>query len=271
MSKETRPDYTYKWGSTGTVSTPTNGKIQQGWVVEKPTFAYWNFIENRQDQALAYIMQQGIPEWSNAIEYQNGSSWVQYGGVLYYAIQTGTNHQPDTSPTYWTEFTGSGGIDLSASPIALLEPTRYLAVKPTTANEVGIFTVIPNDTSASSSLICANDRLDYTNYSQIFMGIDAGGASLQTQGHGSVAAKNLTISANSHTSFYAKTDGTNGINTSSPTCKLDIDSDKIRLRTAKTPSSASDTGNAGDICWDSNYVYICVATNTWKRSAIATW
>jgi len=39
----------------------------------------------------------------------------------------------------------------------------------------------------------------------------------------------------------------------------------------RTPSSASDTGTAGTICYDSNYIYICVATNTWKRVAITTW
>lgn len=38
-----------------------------------------------------------------------------------------------------------------------------------------------------------------------------------------------------------------------------------------TPSSASDTGVAGTIAWDSSFVYVCVATNTWKRVAIATW
>jgi len=38
-----------------------------------------------------------------------------------------------------------------------------------------------------------------------------------------------------------------------------------------TPSSASDTGATGTICWDANYIYVCTATNTWKRSAIATW
>lgn len=65
--------------------------------------------------------------------------------------------------------------------------------------------------------------------------------------------------------------GNVGIGTSSPTAKLDVNSNVVRVRTAKTPASATDTGNAGDICWDSNYVYVCVATNTWKRSAIATW
>jgi hypothetical protein len=44
------------------------------------------------------------------------------------------------------------------------------------------------------------------------------------------------------------------------------------LRTSSTPpSSASDTGITGDITWDSNYIYICVAVNTWKRVSIATW
>lgn len=62
-----------------------------------------------------------------------------------------------------------------------------------------------------------------------------------------------------------------GIGTSSPTAKLDISADVLRLRTAKTPASASDTGNAGDICWDTNYLYICTATDTWKRAALATW
>lgn len=38
-----------------------------------------------------------------------------------------------------------------------------------------------------------------------------------------------------------------------------------------TPSSATDTGTAGEIAWDSSFIYICTATNTWKRVAIATW
>jgi hypothetical protein len=37
------------------------------------------------------------------------------------------------------------------------------------------------------------------------------------------------------------------------------------------PASATDTGTAGDIRYDANYIYICTATNTWKRAAIATW
>jgi len=38
-----------------------------------------------------------------------------------------------------------------------------------------------------------------------------------------------------------------------------------------TPATSSSTGTAGWIAYDSNYVYVCVATNTWKRAAISTW
>lgn len=51
----------------------------------------------------------------------------------------------------------------------------------------------------------------------------------------------------------------------------DISGDVVRVRTSKTPASATATGNAGDICWDANYIYVCTATNTWKRAAISTW
>ena len=32
--------------------------------------------------------------------------------------------------------------------------------------------------------------------------------------------------------------------------------------------AANATGTVGQICWDSNYIYICTATNTWKRVAL---
>lgn len=37
------------------------------------------------------------------------------------------------------------------------------------------------------------------------------------------------------------------------------------------PSSATATGVKGDIRIDDNYIYLCVATNTWKRSPLSTW
>jgi len=67
-------------------------------------------------------------------------------------------------------------------------------------------------------------------------------------------------------------DGKIGIGSSTTlTSPLDVQDNRIRIRTAKTPTTAGDSGAQGEICWDADYIYVCVATNTWKRAAIATW
>ena len=40
---------------------------------------------------------------------------------------------------------------------------------------------------------------------------------------------------------------------------------------AAAPSAASDPGTTGTIAWDTGYIYVCTATDTWERVAIATW
>lgn len=62
-----------------------------------------------------------------------------------------------------------------------------------------------------------------------------------------------------------------GIATTAPTATLDVNANTLRLRSARTPASATATGNAGDVCWDSSYLYVCTATNTWRRIAHSTW
>lgn len=39
----------------------------------------------------------------------------------------------------------------------------------------------------------------------------------------------------------------------------------------KTPATAGAAGITGTVAWDASYIYICTATDTWKRVAIATW
>ena len=52
---------------------------------------------------------------------------------------------------------------------------------------------------------------------------------------------------------------------------LDVNDNSFRIQQSRTPASATALGNAGEICWDSNYIYVCVATDTWKRAALSTW
>lgn len=37
------------------------------------------------------------------------------------------------------------------------------------------------------------------------------------------------------------------------------------------PASSASSGIAGMITWDSSYFYVCIATDSWKRTALTTW
>lgn len=59
-------------------------------------------------------------------------------------------------------------------------------------------------------------------------------------------------------------------NASLTTTELSTLSANLVLRNT-TPATSSSNGVAGFIAFDSNYVYVCVANNTWKRAALTTW
>lgn len=42
-------------------------------------------------------------------------------------------------------------------------------------------------------------------------------------------------------------------------------------RVVSVPDTATSTGTAGDMAYSSTYVYICTATNTWRRAALSSW
>ena len=43
------------------------------------------------------------------------------------------------------------------------------------------------------------------------------------------------------------------------------------LPSPTVPAASTSVGVSGQIAWDANYIYICVATDTWKRSPLTTW
>jgi hypothetical protein len=105
----TKPDYTYKWASDGDKIAPSGVKIQTGWSPEIPPYQWENFIQNRQDEMLAYLNERGIPEWDNRTDYIAGKSYVQGSdGRVYKSVSasgpTTTVQDPvtDSTDTYWT-------------------------------------------------------------------------------------------------------------------------------------------------------------------------
>ena len=58
----------------------------------------------------------------------------------------------------------------------------------------------------------------------------------------------------------------------SPTfVKTTLTGDEINVATSQTPASSSAAGTQGDVAWDADYIYVAVAANTWKRTALSTW
>lgn len=45
----------------------------------------------------------------------------------------------------------------------------------------------------------------------------------------------------------------------------------LNMPTNKTITNATDPGRPGQICYDSDYIYICIASDTWMRTGISTW
>lgn len=104
MADIQKPDMSKQWASSGDKTAPADSLIASGWNSgDIPTNTDFNFIDARQDQGLAYMLQKGIPEWDASTEYQANKSFVQYNGKLYKSLQTGVNKQPDTQTTFWSD------------------------------------------------------------------------------------------------------------------------------------------------------------------------
>ena len=96
------------WASAGDVLAPSDSKIATGWQVEIPPRQYFNYIDNKQDQAIAHINQHGIAVWDSNTEYQwtlSGTKSICMGsnGTIYRTKQLNINQNPvlDVTNVYW--------------------------------------------------------------------------------------------------------------------------------------------------------------------------
>jgi hypothetical protein len=186
----------------------------------------------------------------------------------------------------------------SPSLLTVTGPAHTALTSGTEATDVyfGLARIVQFQTGALATQRAV--RIDAPKYAFVAASVLTNAATVEISG-APIAWSNATITnayglriaagavASSNTNAFglyveAPTSGTNnygaviatgnvGIGTAAPSALLDINSDTIRLRTARTPATAGAAGDGGDICWDGSYVYVCVAANTWKRAAIATW
>lgn len=143
------------WASGGDVLNPGDTKYATGWQVEIPPRQWFNYLDNRQDTALAHINQHGVVVWDATTEYQEDKSYVQgvTNGTIYRCIQTHTNQDPelDVGNVYWiVAFASAGDFYTKTETDAL-----YLAK----ASNLGD---LPNAVTARSNLSVYSQAETYT-------------------------------------------------------------------------------------------------------------
>ena len=180
---------------------------------------------------------------SSALVLNNGNYNAATGYASLYSNTTGYSNIATGYASLYGNTTGYYNIAIG------YEAGRYIA-NGITANQIGNSSLyIGYNTKASADGNANETVIGYNN-----TGL---GSNTVVLGNSSVVTTALQ--------------GNVGIGTTAPTELLDVNSDAIRIRTAQTPASATAAGTQGMICWDANYIYVCTATNTWKRTAIATW
>ena len=136
-----KPNTKLMWASQGNRAEPTSDKQLEGWVQEIPPHEMENWVQYKQDLAIKYLYQEGIPEWDSSFEY-NTTSYVKYGGVIY-KLKAGaevpnTAKQPDTETTSWEiAFEPYGASSPLAEEIRKIKELEgYLALYVSKANPV---------------------------------------------------------------------------------------------------------------------------------------
>ena len=118
------------------------------------------------------------------------------------------------------------------------------------------------NTSNNFSILSDRGTAQFTTGASGIKGLVVKGTSTQTA--------NLQEWQNSSSVVLSAVDGDGniGAGTSSPSQLLDVNDDTIRVRNSKTPASGTATGTQGQVAWDDDYIYVCIATNSWKRASL---
>lgn len=196
------------------------------------------------------------------------------GEIPFFSGASTLNH---TSDFVWDDINSRLGI--RGTPAEALDVHGNAIIGPDTA---GAFASIELGLNSSGNRFAYFDMINddtYTDYGFRAIRANAGANSsmqllnrgtgvfyISAEDAGSVALR----TANTNRILVAP-DGKVGFGDDTPTEVVDVNSNAVRVRDDQTPASAGATGNKGTICWDADYVYVCVAADTWKRATLATW
>jgi hypothetical protein len=193
------------------------------------------------------------------------------GVTLYNTADQTTNYERVLH--YWSGNTytilSSNGGTGTVRPISIAAGSSTITLANTTTPIILSRTAL---SSAGASIVTANGGLSASSGVQSALTLAPTLTQTSTAGYTALLVNPTETTTGSGAKLLADFQvGSSSKASIDNTGKITTAADTIRVSTAKTPASATAAGSAGDIAWDANYVYVCTATNTWKRSAIATW
>lgn len=106
MKVQNKPDYLIFADSAKKGENIDFPDVSRGWGItidqtaSKPPLEWMNGAFNRIDKNMIYLLQQGVPEWSELVTYPVNAI-IKYNGVLYTAIVENDNVKPSTNTTKW--------------------------------------------------------------------------------------------------------------------------------------------------------------------------
>jgi len=229
-------------------------------------------IDNGQNIVIRDLTRNGTVFNSPGLYYNsqvNSSIFVGYDNstamtTAMNQIETGTNDQISALGAYSAVSVGNLSVANVTYPRTDINPLGGYNIKAVRGN------IISNTTLTSYNAVRSNDYMGFLETVQ-FTGNGSGNAFAQSSTIGFFATgSNLQYGLGSNIAVFAKADGGNisqalGIENDTST---KFYGNVLATLGRGVPAVYTSTGVAGQIAVDTNYLYVCVATNVWKRVAL---
>ena len=164
------------------------------------------------------------------------------------------------------------GMNLGVSGYDILMPTTTrIAIRTGASERISIL----NTGNVGIGTTSPSEKLHVAGGGSGNIRLDAGGTYYGTNIQ-AISSAGLKIGNDDFSGYAFFNDAGNvGIGTTTPSQKLEVDgqvlSDGYRLAAMQTaPAARNSTGTLGEIVIDGNHMYVCYATNSWSRVALAT-
>ncbi|MCX8592641.1 hypothetical protein J3U30_08175, partial [Gilliamella sp. B3804] len=106
MIIQKKPDYLIFADSAKKGEVTDFPDVSRGWGItidqtaSKPPLEWMNGAFNRIDKNMLYLLQQGVPEWSESVTYP-ANAIIKYNGFLYTALVDNDNANPSKNTSKW--------------------------------------------------------------------------------------------------------------------------------------------------------------------------